>query len=120
LGDTDVDGVWNTWGALEDEGTALITEEGGNPGDQVGGDPAFPQDARKRVVFNVNESGLNIQEQGGDLEAWPLLGLNDIGEGEARVVGTKPTERTALVRMQQPLRRGCCEEAGGYDPLEDL
>ena len=105
---------------MKDEGAASLAEERRNSGDQGGGDPAFPQDAGECVVVDVIEPCLDVQKRGGDLQAWPLQSPNVIGEGEARIVGTKPGERTALVRVQQPLQPRCCEEAGGNNPFKDF
>jgi len=85
------------------------------PGDQVWWDPAFPQDSGQCVVIEVIKASLDVQEQRGHLEVWPLLGFDVIREGEVGVVGGKPRERTALVWVQLPFQPGCCKQAGCYD-----
>jgi len=105
---------------LENKGAAPFAEERRHPGDKVRRDPAFPQDAGQSVVLDVVEPRLDVQEQGGDLKAWPLKGFDVVGEGEAGVIGTEPWERAALVGVQQPFRPGCCEEAGCDDPFQDF
>ena len=47
FGGADIDGDKGPWGPLEDKGAASFAEEGRNSGDQIGGYPAFPQDAGK-------------------------------------------------------------------------
>jgi len=54
--------------------------------------PALPQDTGQSVIIYVIKPCLDIQEQGGDLEVWPLQSFDVIGEGEARIVGAKPRE----------------------------
>ena len=71
------------------------------------GYPAFPQDPGQSVVVHVVQPCFYIQKQGGDLEPGPVQGFNVIGEGEARIVGNEPRERTALVGVQQPSELGC-------------
>jgi len=73
------------------------------------GYPAFPQDSGQSGVVDVVEPCLYVQEQGGDLETGPLEGLDVVGEGEARIVGAEPRERTALVGVQQPSETGRCK-----------
>ena len=62
--------------------------------------PAFSKDSGQTVVVYVIEPCLYIQKQGGDLETGLLQGFDVIGKGEARIVGTKSRERTALVGVQ--------------------
>jgi len=120
LGGSNLDGGRGPRGPLKDESAAPFAKEGRNPGDEVWRDPAFPQDSGQSVVIDVVKSRLDVQEQGGDLKAWPLKGLDVVGEGEARIIGTDSWERAALVGVQQRFRPGCCEEAGCYDSFQDL
>jgi len=109
LGGSDVDWGWGPWCPLENQGAASFPQKGRNPGDQVGGYPAFPPEAGQSFVVDVVEPRFYIQQQGGDLESESLQGSDVVGQGEACVVGTKPRERTALVGVQQPLEPGCHE-----------
>jgi len=92
---------------LEDEGAAWFTQERRKPGNQVGGYPAFPKDPGQCCVVDVVESCFNVQKLEGNLETGLLQGSDVVGEGEARVLGAEPRERTALVGVQQPSESGC-------------
>jgi len=63
------------WGArcpLENQFAATLTEEGSDPGDQVMGDPAFPEDAGQTWVIDVMKTGFDVQKKGGHLQARSL------------------------------------------------
>jgi len=101
LGGSDIDWGWGSWCPLENQGAASFAQKGRNPGNQVWGYPAFPQDSGESFVVDVVETCFYVQKQGGDLEAGPLQGSDVVGQGEARVIGAEPRERTALVGVQQ-------------------
>ena len=69
LGGSDIDWGWGSWRPLENQGAASLAQKGRNPGNQIWGYPAFPQDSGQSFVVDVVEPCFYIQEQGGDLEA---------------------------------------------------
>jgi len=60
-----VDRGWGARCALETQCPATLTQDAGDPGDQVMGDPAFPEDAGRRVGVDVVKAWFDVRKEGG-------------------------------------------------------
>ena len=98
-----LDRGWGARCALENQCAATLTEEGSDPGDQVMGDPAFPEDAGQTWVIDVMKTGFDVQKKGGHLQARSLYGLYVIQEDEAGIICAQPREGAALGSVNQAL-----------------
>jgi len=99
----DINGGWGPWGPLKNWGAALFSQEGRDPGDQVAGDTALPQDAGKSGVVDVVEPCFDVQKQGRDLEAGSLKGFHIVEKGRDRIIGAPSGQGAALVGVQHAL-----------------
>jgi len=93
---------WGSWCTLEDQRATTVTLEGSDPGNQVVGDAAFPQDAGQGGVVDVVNACFDVQKKGGHLQVWPLPGFHVVHKGEAGIVGAQPGKGTELVGVNQP------------------
>jgi len=75
----------NLWCALEDE-TALATgEERLNPGNQIGGDPSFGEDASQLVCTDIVKTTFDVQDESRYFEGSSLKKAYFVGEGSNSV-----------------------------------
>jgi len=96
-----IDGGWGAWWALANQRAAMLTQEGSAPGDQVVGDPVFPEAAGQSRVVDVIKACFDVQKEGRHLQARSLQGFHVVHEGEAGIVGAQAREGAALVRVNQ-------------------
>jgi len=54
LGGSDVDWGLDPWGSLENQGAASLTKKGRNPGNQIGGNAALPQDSGQSLLSTLS------------------------------------------------------------------
>ena len=90
-----------SWCALANQHAAALSLQGSDPGNQVIGDPAVPEDAGQSQVIDVIKASLEVQKEGGHLKALPLHGFHVLHEGEEGIVCAQPRRRAALVRLNK-------------------
>ena len=85
---------------LEDESTLPSCEEEGDPVDQVRGYAFGEKKGSQFRRIDVVETGLYVEEEGGDLQKRPVKGSDFVGEGGHRVGGAGAGKGATLVWVE--------------------